>query len=418
MIRAQALLLAALFAPLTATEAPMTVSPAVAQLLQQVAAETDPAKSEALLLAYDGAPHALVALALGNARLARAERSPVAEQPALVARAREAFATARQLDPTVRQASLGLARCAAQTSDWKGAVTACAGVIDQGSPSSEIAFYIDCAARAGDARLATNLVQQAIIRYPGEAVFRRQELALLVSAERWEEAQSALLSRLANDSGDLEAWRTLAQVRTRTGDRDDALLALESAVLLAPEDRDARRALAQAQAAYGQAPAALATVQPLIADPASAEPKLVEFAARIAVDADRSEQARRWLAALPTEKRSRNGQLLAARLAAHANDPAAAELALQAVLKAGESDAAVLTWAGALAERSGDLARAEGLYRQAEAQGTGGPAALRLAMLLHRLQRHDEARTLLAAYRQLHPEDPQLVLVDRVVEGR
>ena len=418
MIRAQALLFAALFAPLTAAEAPMAVSPAVAQLLQQVAAEPDPAKSEALLVAYEGAPHALVALALGNARLARAERSPQAEQPALVARAREAFITARQLDPTLRQANLGLARCAAQTADWKGAVAACAGVIDLNSASSELAFYIDCAARASDARLAINLVQQAIIRYPGEAVFRRQELALLVTAERWEEAQSALLSRLAHDSADLEAWRTLAQVRTRIGERGEVLLALESALLLAPDDRDARRALAEAQAAHGQAPAALATLQPLIADPSNADPRLVEFAARIAVEADRADQARRWLAALPTEKRSRNGQLLVARLAAAANDPAAADLALQAVLKAGESDAAVLTWAGALAERSGDLARAEGLYRQAEAQGTGGPAALRLAMLLHRVQRSDEARTILAEYRQRHPADPQLVMIEHVVEGR
>jgi predicted Zn-dependent protease len=418
MIRALALLLAALLAPLIAAEAPLTVSPAVAQLLQQVAAETDPAKSEAILLAYGGAPHALVALALGNTRLARAERNPLAEQPALVARAREAFSTARQLDPTLRQASLGLARCAAQVADWKGAVAACAGVIDQTSPSSELAFYIDCAARAGDARLASNLVQQAIIRYPGEAVFRRQELALLVSAERWEEAQSALLSRLANDSDDREAWRTLARVRTRTGDRDEALLALESTLLLAPDDREARRALAEAQAVQGQAPAALATLQPLIADLSSADPKLVEFAARIAVEADRSEQARHWLAALPTEKRSRSGQLLAARLAAMANDPVAAELALQAVLKAGESDAAVLTWAGSLAERSGDLARAEGLYRQAEAQANGGPAALRLVLLLQRLQRHEEARTLLEGYRRQHPGDPQLRLVDRLIEDR
>jgi predicted Zn-dependent protease len=418
MNRAQVLVLALLCSTLTAAEGPVTVSPAVAQVLQRVAAELDPAKQEALLVAHDGAPHALIAVALGNARLALAERSPPADQQAHLARARAAFMTARQLDPTVRQASLGLARCAAQAGDWRSAVAACADIITLTSASSELAFYIDCAARAGDARLAINLVQQAMIRYPAEAVFRRQELALLMAAERWEEAQSAVLSRLANEPADSEAWHLLAQVRRRTGQDEAALIALESTLLLAPDDREARRALAEAQAAHGQAPAALATVQPLLADLATADPRLVEFAARVAVEADRTEQARRWLAALPTEKRSRAGQLLAARLAANANDLAAAEVALQAVLKAGESDAAVLTWAGALAERRGDLARAEGLYRQAEAQASGSPAALRLAMLLHRVQRSDEARSVLAGYRQLHPGDPQLVLIERLVESR
>ena len=178
-----------------------------------------------------------------------------------------------------------------------------------------------------------------------------------------------------------------------------------------------RRALATAQVAGGQAPAAVATLAPLLTDAASADPALVELAARAAIEADRAEQARRWLRAIPAAKRSRGGQLLVARLAVQADDVTEAQAALAAALQMGEPDPAIITWAGALAERSGDTARAEALYRQAESQ-TSTTAGLRLALLLQRTGRHDEARAALAVYRKEHPGDPQLVVIERIIDGK
>ena len=377
----------------------LQVPQAVATVLEKVRAESDPVKAEALLLAYTGSAHALIALALGNARLQQADGKSDVARNELLARAETAFANAAQLDPTLTVAQVGLARCAGARGDWKAAVAACALAVPLSTATAaDLAFYIDCAARGGDPRLATTLVTQGIMRFPHEAVFRRQELALLVSAERWAEARAALQALLASAPTDADTWRSLAGAESRGGDLLASRIALEAAVLLKPDDQALRRALAETQLASGQAPAALATVTPLIADPTTADPRLVEFAARVAVDADRSDQARRWLLTLSTEKRSRAGHLLAARLAAQTNDLAAADAALQAVMRQGEADAGVLAWAGSIAENRNDLSRAEGLYRQADAQGAG-VASLRLALLLHRLNRDDEARRIIAIYR-------------------
>ena len=393
----------------------LQVPQAVATLLEKVRNESDPVKAEALLVGYTGSAHALIALALGNARLQQADGKSEVARNEMLARAETAFANAAQLDPTLTVAHVGLARCAAARGDWKSAIAACALAVPLSTATAaDLAFYTDCAARGGDPRLATTLVTQGIMRFPQEAVFRRQELALLVSAERWPEARAAFQALLAATPTDADAWRSLAGAETRGGDPLAARVALEAAVLLKPDDSNLRRALAETQLASGQAPAALATVLPLVADPTTADPRLVEFAARVAVDADRSDQARRWLLTLTTEKRSRAGHLLAARLAAQTNDLAAADAALQIVMRQGEADPAVIAWAGSIAENRNDVSRAEGLYRQADAQGPG-VASLRLALLLHRLNRDDEVRRIIAIYREAKPGDPQLPIIERII---
>jgi len=393
----------------------LQVPQAVATLLEKVRNEADPVKAEALLLGYTGSAHALIALALGNARLEQADGKSDVARNEVLARAETAFSNAAQLDPTLTVAQVGLARCAAARGDWKSAIAACALAVPLSTATAgDLAFYVDCAARGGDPRLATTLVTQGIMRFPQEAVFRRQELALLVSAERWPEARAALQALLSSAPMDADTWRSLAGAETRGGDPMAARVALEAAVLLKPDDQALRKALAESQLANGQAPAALATVLPLVADPTTADPRLVEFAARVAVDADRSDQARRWLLTLSTEKRSRSGHLLAARLAAQTNDLAAADAALRAVMRQGEADPAVLAWAGSIAENRNDLSRAEGLYRQADAQGAG-VASLRLALLLHRLNRDDEARRIIAVYREAKPGDPQLPVIEHII---
>lgn len=398
-----------------AESAPLPVPPAVASVLERAHNESDPAKAETILAGYDGAPHALVALALGNARVQQAEAKTDAARSDLLKRAETAYTNAAQLDPSLTQAKLGLARCIGARGDWAAAIKACAEAVPVATATAgDLAFYADCAARGRDPRLAATIVTQGIMRFPGERVFRRQELALLVAAERWEEARAALQDLLAAAPTDVDTWRSLAGAESRGGDPVAARIALEAAVLLKPDDAALRRSLAEAQLTADQAPAALATISPLVADPTTADPRLVEFAARVAVEADRSDQARRWLLVLPTEKRSRGGHLLAARLAAQTNDLTAADAALQAVLRQGEADPAVLAWAGSIAESRNDLGRAEGLYRQADSQGPG-LASLRLCLLLHRLGRDDEAKRILGTYREAKPGDPQLPIIERII---
>ncbi len=414
--------LASLACPLAAAEPgptlPLRVPAPVAALLEQVHDEADPQKAEALLLAYNGSAHALIALALGNARMQQAEGKPEAERKNLLIRAETAFTNAAQLDPSLVVAQLGVARCAGARGDWVAAVNACAIAVPVASAAAgDLAFYADCAARSGDARLATTLVTQGIMRFPREPVFRHQEVTLLVDAERWQEARTAMQALLAATPMDVDLWRSYAGAESRAGDALGARIALEAAVLLKPEEQALRRALAELQLAAGQAPAAYVTIMPLMVQVATADPRIVEFAVHVAMEADHSDQARHWLQAVPADKRSRAGHLLAARLAAQTNDLAAADAALQLVLRQSEADPAVLAWAGSLAENRNDLGRAEALYRQADAQGAG-IASLRLVVLLHRRGRADEARRLLAIYRQAKPNDAQALVIERIISGK
>ncbi len=402
---------------LSAVEGPLTVPIPVAEVLN-AARGADPATAESRLAAYRGTPHALVSLALGNARLQRSDSVPEAERPALWLAAGEAYAQAAQLDPLLVSAQVGLARCAALRGDWPAALTACsAAIAPERADVHDLAFFIDCASRAGDSRLAANLVSQAMIRHPSEPLFRRQELALLAAAGRWEEARAAVLALLAATPDDAEAWRTYAGAHAHGGDPQISRIALEAALLLHPDDATVRRSLAEAQLVAGQAPAALVTLQPLLVDLAAADSRVVELAARAAVEADQLATARTLLVAVPADKRSRMGLLLAARLAAQADDVASADAALAQVLSQGESDQTVVAWAGSVAEQRGDAPRAEALYRQADAQAVG-VATIRLALLLQRLGRHDEAVTALARYRAAQPDDAQLPVLERIISGK
>ena len=224
-----------------------------------------------------------------------------------------------------------------------------------------------------------------------------------------------VLALLAATLNDAAAWHTYAGAHSHAGGAvETSRIALEAAALLRPDDAGLGRSLAEAQLSAGQAPAAFATLQRFIRDPAQSDVQLVELAARAAADSDQPEQARRLLAAVPQAKRTRGGLLLAARLAAQANDLAAADVALAAVLSNGELDQTVIAWAGSLAERRGDAARAEALYRQADAQSVD-IATLRLALLLQRTGRHDEALQTLARYRAAHPDDLQLPVFESII---
>ncbi|MCX8039525.1 MAG: tetratricopeptide repeat protein [Planctomycetota bacterium] len=349
---------------------------------------------------------AALALARGEAqwRLALAAADPAAPLAAAERDFRAALAAAH----TARAARWGLARCAALRGAWSSALAEASAALAGGDGEAEhFAFLAECALRAGDRRLATLAVQQGILRFPSERRLRRLELQLLLAAEQAAEAASAARALLAADPDDSELWRALAWAAERLGNDAEARAALEAALACAPADAELRRQLASRQWAAGQALAALATLRPLLSEPAAADPALLAWAAELALASDEVPLARQWLEAVPSAQRGRVHHRLAAQAALRAGERAAAQAAIAALLELGEDDPAVLVWAGQLAEEAGEAPRAEALYRQALAGGgQAAPAArLRLIALCLRQQRRDEARALLDRHLAEQPDD-------------
>jgi tetratricopeptide (TPR) repeat protein len=384
----------------------------VARVLSAAQAEPDSAKSLALLEAYKGADNALVLLAKGQALTRVAASGPAAEREQRRDEAVAALTAALKLDPSLRQAQLALAQVAAARGAWSEALARCgAGMSLNDASAPELQFYTQCAWQARDWRLATTLVTQGIARYPAERAFRRYELALLVNGDRSDEARQAVLALLDGTPEDTELWRHLSWAAHETHRDDEALAALEIALISAPGDAAVRRQLAQAQLGAAMPQAALATVLPLVGDTPTAaalgDGALMELAARIAGEAGDAARGRAWLAAVPADQRTRGQRLLAARLALQAHDPAAATAALKDLVALGERDASVLAWAGQAAEQAGDQPAAEAFYGQAATgdQPAAATASLRLVALYLRQDRKDEARVLLATHLARHPDD-------------
>lgn len=365
------------------------------------------------LAGYRGPAHPLLSLALGHA-YARNDQPEAAEQ---------AYRQALALDPLLHEAGLGLAGLAARREDWPAAVKLLAAHCDANADERALLLYAQAAWRTGDARLATVLTQQGLARFPDQPGWRRLDLALLIQARRWAEAGAAARSALAAAPRQAELWRQLAYCEQEAGHPETAVAALEAAWLV-DQDPATRRRLAEAQLALGQAPAALTHLRALVGEPArpeaAADAGLMAIAARAAADGGEPALARAWLEAVPAARRDRGVCLLAARLALQEGDDQAAETALQPLLLQGEADPAVLRWAGSLAEKRGDAARAEALYRQAA--GCDGAqarlATLNLAHLLHRGGRSDEALKLLAVHLDRHPDDAQARALWEVLRGR
>ncbi len=268
--------------------------------------------------------------------------------------------------------------------------------------ADELVLRVDAARQSQDARLALLLAQHGLLRFPADERFRQQELALLVAAERWEEARGAVTAQLAHGTESARAWQILAAIDDRRGAARESLAATEAALLTEPGNADLRRRLAQAQLADGLAPAARRTLEPLLA--AAPNDADRELAARAAQDAGDAADARRQIAAIPAERRSRQAHLLDACCAVELGIPGDAATALEAAIAAGESNPAILTWAGRFAADRGDAATAEAHWRQALLPGPG-PASLHLAQQLIGQQRLDAAREILDAYRDRFPDD-------------
>ena len=399
-------------------EAKREVTAEVAKLLNELAND-QPTDALKRLSNYKGENHPLIQLTLAQThwRLASAALNP--QETSLHRDAAEkAFAETLKLDPTVRQAHLGLAQCAAARDDWLVASReAAAGVDPTLSERSEVTFLAHAALEAKDWRLASLAAQQGILRFPDDDALRRIELAVLMHAGRAEDTRQAVLALLAKEPTDAELWRHLAWAAQETKRDDEALAALEAAMMLKPNDRSLRRSLAESQLTRGIPQAAFATVKVLVGQPPLTEvlsdEALMITASRAAAEAGELQQGRAWLAAIPETKRTRPLRLQAARLAIQAGDQQAAAAALDALIALGEQDATVLTWAGSLAEQRDDLARAETLYvkassgENAAASAAASAASLRLVALYIKQKRLDDARVILATYLVKQPDDQQ-----------
>ncbi len=376
--------------------------------------ETDPAKALAILLAYKGPDHAWVETLRGqlSRQLAQSDADPAARFRHL-ADAQSAFAAAVALDPSLRQAHLGLAQLAAERGDYRTAGAEIGVGLEWADASAaELKFAAQCALQCEDWRLATVIAQQGMERFPTDPDFRHLELVELVRGGRADEARQALTALLAQNPLDGTLWRQLAWADNETHHDDEAVAALEIALQLAPDDRDLRRNLAASQLSHGMPQAALATVRPLMdvgGDHAPTDAALSEFAARCADEAGQPHLGRAWLQAIPVDQRSRSARLLAARLAVHDDDAAAAVAALKELTSQGEHDASVLAWAGQVAEQAKDAAAAESFYLLAAGsdQPAAAAAGLRLVALYLKQDRMADARTQLATHLAKYPGDDQ-----------
>ena len=392
------------------------VTTEVAKLLNELATD-QPIDALKRLSNYKGENHPLIQLTLAQThwRLASAALNP--QETSLHRDAAEkAYAETLKLDPTVRQAHLGLAQCAAARNDWLvSSREAAAGVEPTLSERSEVTFLAHAALEAKDWRLAGLAAQHGILRFPDDDALRRIELAVLMHAGRAEDTRQAVLALLAKEPTDAELWRHLAWAAQETKRDDEALAALEAAMMLKPNDRSLRRSLAESQLARGMPQAAFVTVKVLVGQPPLTEvlsdEALMITVSRAAAEAEAGElqQGRAWLAAIPETKRTRPLRLQAARLAIQAGDQQAAAAALDALIALGEQDATVLTWAGSLAEQRDDVARAETLYVKASSgeNAAASAASLRLVALYIKQKRLDDARVVLATHLAKRPDDQQ-----------
>lgn len=421
------LLLAASFSVglAAAADSKREVTAEQAKLLTEVA-KAEPAAALSLLSAYKGEAHPLIMLTLAQThwRLALAATDDLTTNSHR-ATAEQAFTAVLKLDPTMRQAHLGLAQCAAAREDWVTASReAAAGVDPSLGDRGEVTFLAHAALRAQDWRLAGIAAQAGILRFPDDATLRRIEVTVLQNAGRAEDVREAVLALLAKDPGDADLWRHLAWAAQETRREDEALAALEAAVVLKPSDAALRRALANAQLGRGLPHAALANLKTLVGQPPLAEAlsdeALMLSASRAAADAGELDQGRAWLAAVPEAKRGRAVRLQIARLAIQAGDQATAQAALDTLIALGEQDASVLTWAGSLAENGGDLARAEALYLKASGADTtaASAASLRLVALYLKQERIEDARNTLATHLAKRPDDQQAKALQAQLDRR
>ena len=379
---------------------PREVPKALARVLNRAekALKNNDAKSALRIIkSYSGPEDALHALVAGHAyqtlnQLSLAEKS---------------YRAALKLDANLNAANIGLAQVLVDQSKWTEASAILGKIVKiDSATASELGLYARVAYELRDARLASLIVERAILRFPQDLSFRRLDIALLTDQGKTKEAYDAAMALLAREPNDRKVWKQLAAISDSTDDAQMKLAALEAALLANESDVKLQKRLAMAQYQAGHYDEALSMVSGLIND-ANPEITLVQLGVRIAEESDQDDQANRWLALVPQGKRTKTLTLLEARLAIKGGKQQSARRALDRLIRAGEATPNVLLWAGQLAEQAGAMAKAEAMYQQASTmQGSAGRiAVLHLARLFHKVGQLNRASQLLSTYIAKHPDD-------------
>jgi predicted Zn-dependent protease len=318
-----------------------------------------------------------------------------------------AYRRALKLDTSLKPAKLGLAQILVDQSKWSSASQMLGQIVnvDTGS-ASELGLYARVAYELKDLRLASLLVERAILRFPSDLSFRRLDISLLMERGETKKAYEAARALLARAPNDPRTWKQLAAITQDDLQPHVHLAALEAALLANDNDLRLQRRYAMAQYQAGHFDEALATVSSLIKKQAH-DLSLIQLGVRIAEENDRDVLAQEWLTRVPQNKRTKTLTLLEARLAIKSGHRKKARSALDRLIRAGEATPNVLLWAGQLAEQTGADAKAEALYQQASnVSGSAGRlAVLHLARLFHRMNQLKRASQLLSTYLTKHPED-------------
>ena len=290
-----------------------------------------------VLESWSGDSHALVELLRGHALF---QRKSFKE-------AETAYQKARELDPEMDTAVIGIARIRVETKDYNEAAALLGTVLDTATcGQNELKLYAHVAYENGDQRLATLLVQRGITRFPKDQALRKLDLALLIDDGRSEDAKSAAQSLLRAHPSDPTLWRHLAAASQSSDDTAFKLATLEAALLAAPKSTALFKRHLVEQMNAGHHHEALSRAKARLKESNQADLTVLEVAARAAEVAGELELARSWLGRIPAPKRHRSIPLLEARIALAMNDAKGARGALQSLIDSGESSASVFLWAG------------------------------------------------------------------------
>ena len=386
-------------------EEPVKVSPELAEVLslaQDDLQNDRPDEAVRRLEAFTGKDHALRQTLLGHA-YRRGTDLP---------RAVTAYQRALAMDPELRAAGISLAEVYARQEDWPKAAELLGRHLDTDSCRADaMMLYAQVAQQNRDARLHRLLVRKGLVRFPGEARFRRLDLAALEDEGDYAQANQAAMDLLTATPADAGLWRHVAFTCERMGRDADCLSALEADLLCDPSDLDRHRRFLSGLLATGDWLTAVRHGQALLAGPlaktAAAAADVMDLLIQAADAGAKDGLLATWLALVPEGKRTRAMRIVAARRALRDGKTAQAREALGKLISAGETDASIFLWAGQLAEAAADRPAAKTLYEQARSRKGSGArlAGLYLARLHVANKEYEPARRLLEKHLNDHPED-------------
>ena len=379
-----------------AREVPKALVP-VLNAAEKAMKKGDAKRALQIIESYEGKKDALQFLMRGHALQSLRKYS----------QAEASYREALKLESDLQSAKLGLAQVLVDQSKWLPASEILGQIvnIDKGT-AAELGLYARVAYEIRDMRLASLLVERAIIRFPQDTKFRRLDIALLMDRGETKSAYEAAKALLAKNPQDKRVWKQLAAITEGDEKPHRHLAVLEAALLINEDDLALRKRYAMAQYQAGHYDEALSVVSKLI-QRSKQNITLVQLGVRIAEESDQDELARKWLTTVDVKKRTKTLTLLEARLAIKSGQKKQAREALDRLIRAGEATPNVLLWAGQLAEQTGAMAKAESLYQQAShmSGSAGRLAVLHLARLLHRMNQIERASQLLSTYVAKHPDD-------------